>query len=425
MNIPPPNNNAGARAEIVEIIRTERQTRLLRTMFAFANENPTKWWYWEEIRDGVYTKTSTIKIAQINSLCKQVAAELEQRETSQNNGAWKFLLLRKTIERSLHWKLQIEERKPKGAPSAQPECVEEPAKPRFTWGVANFESRLPAWIPYLSTKPLNIAINPHAHWQAPPDFKHYEAWKLKRWRKKRNEDKDDTAILSFGDIREQVSLEQDASSIEIGAKIARYSDFVATNEQIIEWYSAEGDTKRVIEFKERLGSVSPGMHFPPHAANPITVLVNILTSDKKIVLTKERRATPWNSPAAGLIDPHLDRQRTSPFPVAINETAIRTAYRNLGLCLHQELIQWRAIVLHLATGIATIVGEVELKLDMEKVKSVFRDLKRPAFNIPPLFIDFEPVAILNFIKKEEPLQILEIALAISLSRKCDAVKIAT
>ncbi len=408
---------------------------LLLDLFRLSVTKPNDWVHWETIRDTTFGAVKRQKTANSTNVSK-LGWELKGFLGNYKSESWKISLdtrLEEPPGKSRLWKLVVESRIALGdiqISSTLPvsKTPEEPFLPEFTWQTKDYERRMPVWLPFDPKFALNFFVHICSEWTVPAAFIDYESFKAKKWKKKSiahpSETLIDSAICSIKSFRE-LARHNSILPVEIDVLLARHSDYRATNEQVVELL-AEGDNKKIEEFKSKLGFSNVKKLSLPNAANPISVIVNLFTEDNKVIFIQNGKNGRWDSPAGDFLDPLQDIQRVNPFGLSPQETVIRSVYEDLGVSVHRQSTRWNALAIHREIGAGALLGEMDVGLQSKEVESLFnsRRLNNPS---PLVFIDLTPEAILNFFGSCEawPLNFLEISIALSLRQRFADVTIST
>lgn len=386
---------------------------------------PDQWVHWTLIWKTTYRERNGIDSDDVNKLGKRLQNSLQNY--NYENFRWIISLLSecRAPDATIHWKLVVRSRHDQKNSSKDDVLTSDSVKspqsfpPEFIWQIDGADRGLPVWLPFDPTRSIDFSVKICSEWARPPMFPNYDKFKERSWKRSKVKTDSDNPICSFKGFRKLTALASESLPIEIDAALARYSDYCATNGQLIKWNEEEGESKRVKGFKLKLGLIDEQLRFPINAANPISISVILFTKDKKTVFIRDKDLDRWDSPAWDLLDPFQDVQRTCPFGISPQETVIRTVYCNLGVPIHRQSVRWNALAFHRETGLVNLLGEIEIGLESKQVESYFKCQKGKVAP-PPAFIEFTPEAVLEFFKttgKAWPRHILEIALVLALNRR--------
>jgi hypothetical protein len=408
-------------------IKTLLQRQMIKGLFQLSLENPGKFHHYSTFVERMYQnsgKNGLRNSNHINPLAKRLSNFLTKRET----GNWRIILLApKKIRNSLHWCLNVLPRDGAGSHNAEKSAPQPPSKPFLKWSYGtSYEGEFPVFLT-IASKPTIFSIALVSKWQPPTMVTvsplrtiSYLNFKKERWRQKENANEQeykwegDTPICAFNGFK-LVETSKNSSVIAVEASLAYYSDFRATNQLFAEWANS-GEIEKIEMFKTGLGENDEKMHFHPKAVNPISVIVNLHTTDNKIVLYRPAKNAAWQSPATGFLDPFLDIQRVDPFNISPRETAIRMTTKRLKIPTPCQPIRWNGISRHHGAGGVTLLGEMQLGLSKKEVLDFFKKSKRRYIPLPS-FLEFEPAPIVSFLQKNSLRfqHIFEVSLALSLS----------
>jgi hypothetical protein len=154
--------------------------------------------------------------------------------------------------------------------------------------------------------------------------------------------------------------------VRIEARLVNFSDYVATNGHATEILKRnrrlELAAPELKSFESRFLSQRIPNGLNPSFANPIQIIVNIITRNDKLLLWRDTPLKPFVSPVFGFIQPLRDAVEILAVP-SLKAAALRHAYRNLGITFPQVSIHWLGLIKHRFSGICSIIGEWRLLWD--------------------------------------------------------------
>jgi hypothetical protein len=152
---------------------------------------------------------------------------------------------------------------------------------------------------------------------------------------------------------------------------AEFKDYVATTRALNAEITHNGAKKKLGEhLREAWNPREDNEHFPK-AANLLAVDVNIITSDRKLVVRREVEGGPWQPAIFGFVNALQDVHRGEISLPAPRETVFRKCCEYLGFNIVEGDVRWIGAAMQTETGNVSIVGEIEVPYTSEQLKKFF------------------------------------------------------
>ncbi|HEY8650186.1 MAG TPA: hypothetical protein VIL70_04655, partial [Chthoniobacterales bacterium] len=155
--------------------------------------------------------------------------------------------------------------------------------------------------------------------------------------------------------------------------------------------------------------------------------VNVITSDRKLVVRKERSDGPWQTAVFGYVDALQDVDRNDIHIPAPRETAFRKCCQLLGFSIRPAFIRWLGVGLGTKTGNVSLFGEIEVSFTFDRLREHFDSRPDKISSKEIKGIDLTPEAIRDLLSPppNRHRRNMEVALVLSLWRRCPKMKIET
>ena len=143
-------------------------------------------------------------------------------------------------------------------------------------------------------------------------------------------------------------------------------------------------------------------HFPP-AANPLSVDVNVVTSDDFYVIRKYKKTgnssiTRWEPGIHGYVDKTLDVYRNNLLVPDPSEAVFRKAYELLKIAILPARVRWLGVGFGLKYGQVSLFGEIKLNQTKAALEALFDTDDAPNTNAE--FYDLFGAGYLKFVKNK-------------------------
>ena len=307
-------------------------------------------------------------------------------------------------------------------------------RPEFSWWVAAGEKRsLAVWVPIFDKESIEVNVDPSDPWENPASIPGYASFREATWHEygeqRIREGLPPPTNTSHWNVEEWLPRPKATGGypgVHLLVHRTQFKDFIATTEQLTRTIQVAHQAYPVEDLLRKTWKPDDHEHFPP-AANLLAVDVNVITSDRKLVVRKERSDGPWQTAVFGYVDALQDVHRNDIHIPAPRETAFRKCCQLLGFSIQPAFIRWLGVGLGTKDGNVSLFGEIEVSFTFDQLRERFGSRPDKISSKEIKGIDLTPEAIRDLLgpSMNRHRRHMEVALVLSVWRRCPKMKIET
>jgi hypothetical protein len=261
-------------------------------------------------------------------------------------------------------------------------------KPVFRWWIGRKNTKaddilkrtLPIWVPVASEKAIEAVVLTRKPWRPPAKVeyqKYYEhradAWRYFETQRQEANVSRPSNTPHWAVSRCRASEARDGGNRRVFLVVGEveFKDYVATTRQLEDKSQKGQQAARNVEdwFLKDYHQVDH-VHFPP-LANLLAVDVNVITSDKKMIVLRAAPNGPWETSLFGFVNALEDIRRDDVNVIDPRETALRACCRKLGFNFCTASLRWLGAGLSTEIGNVSLLGEVEVPYTFREIEHFF------------------------------------------------------
>ncbi len=308
-------------------------------------------------------------------------------------------------------------------------------RPEFSWWVAGAGEKrsLAVWVPIFDKESIEVNVDPSDPWENPAAIPGYTSFREATWHEygeqRIREGLPPPTNTCHWNVEEWVPRPKATGGypgVHLLVHRTQFKDFIATTEQLTRTIQVAHQAYPVEDLLRKTWKPDDHEHFPP-AANLLAVDVNVITSDRKLVVRKERSDGPWQTAVFDYVDALQDVHRNDIHIPAPRETAFRKCCQLLGFSIQPAFIRWVGVGLGTKDGNVSLFGEIEVSFTFDQLRERFGSRPDKISSKEIKGIDLTPEAIRDLLGPSinRHRRHMEVALVLSVWRRCPKMKIET
>lgn len=387
---------------------------------------------WLELRERCWPRTSQGKIDEKVTAAhvRDVISQIQEKAKEFSKG--RHCIVSVELADTNSWKVEFSFANPSNVTGQ---------RPQFSWGevVAGKSAQpkeqrsLPVWVPVLAENNGWIDVNflVAEPWRFPLRGFDYAKFSKEKWTEFQNKRRKDglppASNTPHWHVRGCIprALEDEPVRMSFIVCRAEFADYVATTLQLDTEIEHNGNTKQMRQHLYDAWTPRADNGYFPKAANLLAVDVNILTTDKKLVVRREQENDPWQTAIFGFVNALQDVHRGEIAVPSPRETVFRKSCELLGFNIFHGDVRWIGAGMQTQTGNVSIIGELEVPYTSKQLNDFFHSRSDVTRSHELEFIDPTGQAIRDLFGPVENnhRRRAEVAVALSVARRDAKVKV--